>query len=105
MFSEEELDAFLNYLEDEGILEWVGMTDNNERTFIFRFDIMKIKMPELYNAMMQELDDELLNLYRLGYVDIEYDENLNAGFRINEKGKQYLNSMGINKYEEFNDES
>lgn len=100
MNDEDEVMEFLRHLENEGILEWVGM-DGQERTFIFRFDIMQVKMPELYLHLVQELDDELMNLYRLGLIDLEYDENLNAGFRINENGRKYLEDCGIPIPEEW----
>lgn len=104
MSEEEEIMAWLQYLEEEGILEWVGMQEDGERTFIFRFDIMKDKLPELYEAMMDELDQELLYLYQMGLVDIDYDENLNANFKINEAGREYLKNNGIPIPEEFGDE-
>lgn len=105
MSEEEEIAAWLQYMENEGVLEWVGMNEDGERTFIFRFDIMSVKMPELYEAMMEELNQELMTLYKMGLVEIEYDENLNAGFRITKEGREYLSDLGIPVPEEFDDES
>lgn len=102
---DDEVMAWLAFLEEEGILEWVGMQEDGERTFVFRFDIMRIKLPELFEAMMQEMDQELMNLYSMGFVDIEYDENLNAGFKISDAGRQYLRDAGIPIPEEFGDDS
>ena len=100
---EEEIQAFLQYLEEEGVLEWVGMNQEGERTFIFRFDIMSVIMPELYLAMMEELNEELLSLYKLGLVEIRYDESLNAEFKITSEGRDYLNNLGIPIPGEFDD--
>ncbi len=85
----------MHYLEDEGVLEWVGMSDGGDRTFVFNFEKMYFVFPELYHAMMEELNQELLNLYELGFITIEYDENLNSHFRITDDGKQYLEENGI----------
>ena len=101
--NDDEALEFFQYLENEGILEWVGMDTSGERTFVFNFDIMRMKMPQLYEAMVQELDSELMHLYELGFIDIEYDENLNAGFKINQAGKEYLQNLGIPIPEEFDE--
>ena len=102
MDNDDEIAAYLQYLEDEGILEWVGMDTSGERTFVFRFDIMMIKMPELFDALMSELNDELMNLYRMGLVEVEYDEKLNARFSITEDGKKYLELLGMPMPEDWN---
>lgn len=99
--SDEEIYEFLNYMEEEGILEWVGMTSEGERTFVFNFDKMFEIMPDLYYVMIEELNQELLHLYKLGLVNIEYNENLEARFKISEDGKQYLIDNGIPIPEEF----
>ena len=36
----DEIDSFMNYLEDEGILEWVGMSTDGDRMFVFNFGKM-----------------------------------------------------------------
>jgi hypothetical protein len=47
------------------------------------------------------LNEELLVLYKLGFVEVEYDENLNPGFKITQDGKQYLIENGIPIPEEW----
>ena len=78
----------ISFLEEQGAVIWDGMDDNGEA--IFRFDLEKLKtvMPPLYNEIMAELDEDLMTLYKEGLVDIEYDENLNALFKISEKGQK-----------------
>lgn len=100
---DEEVIAWLQFLEDEGILEWVGMNEDGDRTFVFRFDIMSVKLPELYEVMMEDINQELLHLYELGMVEIEYDENLNVGFKITKEGREYLNNLGVPIPEEFDE--
>lgn len=99
--NDEEIYEFLNYMEGEGVLEWVGMTSEGERTFVFNLDKMFEIMPDLYYVMIEELNQELLHLYQLGLVSIEYNENLEARFKISEDGKQYLIDNGIPIPEEF----
>lgn len=99
--NEEELNDFFIYLEEEGILEWVGMDENGERTFVFNFIKMLEILPALYYAMLEDLNQELLHLYELGYVEIQYNENLEAMFRITDTGKKYLEDNGIPFPEEF----
>ena len=37
----------------------------------------------------------MLDLFEKGLVDIEYDENLQAMFKVSEKAKEMLSEMGI----------
>jgi hypothetical protein len=90
-----EIDEFIKFMEEDGIIEWVGMDGSGERTFVFNIDKLAESFPELYDAMMQELNEELVVLYKLGFVEVEYDENLNPGFKITQDGKQYLIDNGI----------
>jgi hypothetical protein len=43
--------------------------------------------------MMEEIDETLLSLYEQGYVNIDYDEDLNAVFSISEDGIEMAESM------------
>jgi len=92
------------YLEDQGILEWVGMDDSGERTFVFNFAKMFQFMPELYYAIMQDIDESLMHLYQQGFVEIEYDEHLVPSFKISDAGKKYLEENGIPIPEDLDDE-
>jgi hypothetical protein len=96
-----EIDEFIKFMEEDGIIEWVGMDLSGERTFVFNFDKLQDTFPELYEAMMNELNEELISLYKLGFIEVEYDENLNPGFKITEDGKQYLTDNGIPIPEEW----
>lgn len=94
-FSDEEVEHFMIYLEEEKVLIWVGMNEDGERTFVFDFERMRQIFPELYDAMMEEMNAELMNLYALGFITIEYDTNLTPKFKITDEGKKYLEDNGV----------
>jgi hypothetical protein len=103
-YSNDEIEQFMDYLEDEGVLEWVGMTLDGERTFVFNFEKMYDIFPELYDALVDELNNELLHLYELGMITIEYNTDLSPKFRITEQGKKYLEENGIPIPEDLQDD-
>lgn len=92
---EEEVSKMINYLMEKGAVEIYGMTDFGEITYKFNLKVVEEVLPELYNMIMSEVDNDLLELYELGYVDISYDEELNASFSVNEEGRKYLRESGM----------
>jgi len=88
-------DQIIGWLEEQGAVIWDGMAEDGEA--IFRFDLERLKevMPELYDEIMLDIDADLMNLYEQGFVEIEYDENLNAGFRATKKGIEWMEANGI----------
>ena len=87
------IDEDIAYLVDAGALVPHGM-DGDEPTYRFVPEILKIVSPELYEIYIDELDQTLMALYEDGIVDVEYDENLNAGFRLTDKGQDYIKENG-----------
>ena len=49
-------------------------------------------MPELYEEIMSGVNDNLMSLYELGLVKIEYDEDLNAHFSATPEGMEFFSS-------------
>ena len=47
-------------------------------------------MPALYEEVQNDIDSDLMHLYENGYVDIEYDENLNVKFKPTELTKDLM---------------
>ena len=94
MFDKDD-DKIIGYLEDQGAIIWDGLAENGEA--VFRFDLERLKevMPELYEEVMADVDNDLMMLYQNGFVEIEYDENLNAMFRATEKGQEWARKMGL----------
>lgn len=85
MFDKDD-DEIIGYLEDEGAIIWDGIAPNGEA--VFRFDLTKLKevMPAMYDEIMADIDKDLMQLYQAGLVEIEYDEDLNAMFKLTQKG-------------------
>ena len=86
----------IGWLEEQGALFWDGVAEDGEPMFRFDLDKLKVIMPPLYESIMKEIDDDLLLLYKEGLVEIEYNENLEALFKVTEKGQEVFKAMGGN---------
>lgn len=96
---EEEFEEIFRYLETCGAIKDVEYSADGEPTYRFDLEILKVAMPEMYEIIVKEIDQELMELYKLGLVDIEYDEDLNALFKISEKGRKYVETGIMPKYD------
>jgi hypothetical protein len=92
MFDKDD-DEIIGQLEDQGAIVWDGVAENGEAVFRFNLDRLKDVMPELYAEIMSEIDEDLMFLYDKGLVEIEYDENLNAQFRLSEEGREWAENF------------
>jgi hypothetical protein len=92
---EEETEKIIEYLVSQGAAEWDGMDQYGERMFKFNMPVLQEIMPELYKEIMEDIDSTMLDLFEKGLVDIEYDENLQAMFKVSEKAREMLSEMGI----------
>ena len=90
---EEEDDRMAYYLEI-GAIELAGVDENGEMIFAIN-DRAKELAPELWEAHMNYVDNSLLELYKDGYIDIEYDENLEAMLNLSEEGYRIALEKGI----------
>lgn len=91
---EEDEDAFVEHLIAEGILVEDGFTEEGETTYTYNFELMKVMMPELYEEIMSGITNNLMHLYELGFVQVDYDENLQAHFSATEDGKSFFKELG-----------
>lgn len=94
-FNDPENDELIQWLENEGAIEWVGMSDEGERILSFKLDVLKEIAPEIYEAFMEDIDSHLMNLIDLGLVELQYDEDLNAKFKISEEGRELMRKHGF----------
>ena len=81
----DEIDVLIAELVDAGALLVDGML-LDEFTYRFDMKILKEKYPDIYDIVMEDIDDTMLELLDRGYVSLEYDENLEAHFSLTEKG-------------------
>lgn len=88
---DEDNKKLIEYLEAQGALVLEGMDETGEAIFRFDLEILKTVMPQIYDEIMKEIDEDLMNLYSEGLVDVEYDEDLTARFKISEKGERMMN--------------
>ena len=88
--SNPEDEKMIGWLEEQGAIVWDGVANNGEAVFRFDLDKLKEVLPALYEEIMSDIDNDLIQLYQEGFVEIEYDENLNALFRATDKGKKMM---------------
>jgi Tfp pilus assembly ATPase PilU len=93
---EHDDDKLIGFLEDQGAIIWDGQSEDGEAVFRFNLEKLKEVMPELYDEIMADIDKDLMDLYQMGMVEIEYDENLNAMFRITEEAEKLMREVREN---------
>jgi len=91
-FQNEE--EFFDYLIQNNIMVLYGMTENNEVSYALNLKKLKELVPELYESIMQDMDETLLELYRDNLVQIEYDEDLNVKYGITDEAYEILRKKG-----------
>ena len=88
-------DEIIGWLESEGAVVWEGVADDGEAIFKFDLERLKLVMPAMYDEIMSDIDNDLMELYKEGLVEVEYDEDLNALFRPTEKGAEWAKKNGF----------
>jgi hypothetical protein len=87
---EVEFSLFFEELLEKGAVVDTGQKDEfGETIFKFNLEVLKVVRPDMHSIMMDELSEDLLDLYKLGLIDIDYDENLEVAYKINEAGIEY----------------
>lgn len=89
------IEGMIGDLEDQGVFEWVGMDESGDRILAPNMERMKEVLPDMYDMIMQEMSETLQHLYSLGLVEVEYNENLEPGFRISNAGRAYMREHGF----------
>jgi len=99
----EEEDAVMAYLEEVGAMEWVGMDESGDRIMKPNFDKLKEFAPEIYEGIMEELNNDLMELYEIGLIEVSYDDNLDPMFSISPEGLKFMEEKGFSIEEDKND--
>ena len=91
MIDDPEFDEYMENLIAKGAVVDTGELDQNgEPIYKFNLAVLKEVRPDMYAIMMEELDADLVHLYQQGLINIDYNENLEATFAVNEAGKHYM---------------
>jgi hypothetical protein len=93
-FDEEE-DRYFQYLLEVGAFEIDGVSEDGELMFKPNPEKMKEYAPEMFEMMQEDIENSLLELYKDGLVEMEYDEDLGARFKISEQAKEEMRKFGF----------
>ena len=93
--SDEEHKAIMEYLVSEGAAILDGIDEDGEPVYHFDMELLEEVMPDLHQALVNDMDNVLIDLYLRNLIEISYDENLNASMTITEEGKQILSEAGF----------
>lgn len=93
--SEDIEDAYLEYLMSQNALKWGPEMPNGERSIEMNVDVLKVVAPELYQAWINDIEETLMDLYQHGLVDVDYDEDLNARFKISDDAFEAFKDKGF----------
>jgi hypothetical protein len=88
-------DQYIEYLINQNALRWGDLLPNGERSLEMNADVLKVVAPELYEAWMADLEDTLMDLYKHNLVEIDYDEELNARFKISDEAFEAFKDKGF----------
>jgi len=88
--------AMIGWLEEKKALIWEGVAEDGEAMFRFDLDVLQEVCPPLFEMMMNEINEDLISLYKDGLVEVEYTEDLEAQFRLTEKGQKMSEAMRDN---------
>lgn len=89
----QESEEMVDWLIEVGILEEDGFDEDGELTYTYNFELMKVLVPEFYEEVMSGVNENLMNLFSLGLIKIDYDEELQARFSATEDGIEYFKSI------------
>jgi len=93
--SNEEHREVMERLVEEGAAILDGIDEDGEPIYKFDMNLLEEVMPELHQAMMDDMDKVLIDLYQKGLIEISYDEDLNAQMSVSPEGRQALENAGF----------
>lgn len=94
MNEEEALEQIKYYIEI-GAIRLAGYNDEGEAIFELNENVTKDLAPELWEAHMEYVDDNLAELFQEGLMNVEYDENLEATMHFTKEGYEIALEKGI----------
>ena len=94
MNDEEALEQIQYYI-DIGAIRLAGYNEDGEAVFELNEEFTKEHAPELWDAHMAYVDENLIELFQDGLMEIEYDENLEAIMHFTKEGFEIAKEKGI----------
>ena len=92
--SEHDHEDSIQYLAEEGAVNIQGVDKDGELIYSFNLEILQKVHPPLYEVIVKDIDDSLLDLYKKGLIEVEYNENLEAGFKLSPIAREILSDEG-----------
>jgi len=92
---DEEALMRIQYYIEIGAIRLAGYNEEGEAIFELNEETTKELAPELWEAHMEYVDDSLIDLYKEGLLDVEYDENLDATMHFTKDGYQIAKEKGL----------
>jgi len=92
--NDEEALAQIQYYIEIGAIRIAGYNEEGEAIFELNEETTKELAPELWEAHMEYIDETLVDLYKDGLVDVEYDENLNVTMHFTKEGYDIAKERG-----------
>jgi hypothetical protein len=86
----EDEDDFTDFLIEMCIIQAEGVNKEGETLYKYNFERMKELMPELYQEIMDGVNDKIMDLFELGLVSVDYDENLTPHFSATPEGIEFF---------------
>ena len=84
----------LAYYMEIGVIEMAGVDENGEIIFAINDSAQELA-PELWESHTEYIEKTLMELYNQDYIEVEYDENLEATITLSEEGKRIAREKGI----------
>jgi hypothetical protein len=77
-----EEEALVAMLLEAGALYIGGVDENGKDLYFMDPPVMKEVCPPFYDLWMRDLDDGLMELFKLGLLEVNYDESLKPRFSV-----------------------
>jgi hypothetical protein len=96
---EDEYSEKLAYYLSIGALELAGVDEDGEIVYEIT-DKAETEAPELWEMHQDYVDEALIGLYEEGYLNVEYDDNLEATISLTPEGVEIAKELGLLDFDE-----
>ena len=88
------MDEIMDYYLEIGAIEISGVDKDGEILFSIT-EKAKELAPELWQSHQEHVDETLIDLYKKGLIEIEYNENLEADIKLSDAGIEASKEYGL----------